>query len=97
MEVMNSAVLECWRSLAVDGGGDVQRRGIGDLVGRDDAGAHGSEAVQALAEVPLFVAGLHVPGGDIVENGVAEDVVPGVGSPRIFRAVLPRITASSAS
>ena len=74
--------------LAVDGGGDVQRRGEGDLVGGDDAGAHGGKAVQALAEVPLLVAGLQVPGGDVVDDGVAEDVLGG-----LFRRHVPGVLA----
>ena len=61
--------------LAVDPAGDLQRRGIGDLVGGDQYGAHGREAVQTLAEIPLLMAGLQVPGGYVVEDGVAEDAV----------------------
>ena len=61
--------------LAVDPAGDLQRRGIGDLVGGDQYGAHGREAVQTLAEIPLLMARLQVPGGYVVEDGVAEDAV----------------------
>ena len=48
------------------------------FVGGDDAGTHGGEAVQTFAEVPLLVGGLHVPGGDIVQDGVAEHIVFGL-------------------
>ena len=65
--------------LPVDGAGDVQGRGEGDsLIGGEDAGPHGGEAVQALAEVPLLVPGLEIPGGHVVEDGVAENIVPRV-------------------
>ena len=45
---------------------------------RDDAGADGGKAVEALAEIPLLVRGLDVPGRDIVQDGVAADVVSGL-------------------
>ena len=65
--------------LPVDAAGDLQRRGIGDLVGGHQHRAHGGGAVQALAEVPLLVAGLQVPGGHVVEDRVAEDAVRRIG------------------
>ena len=37
--------------------------------------ADGSEAIEALAEIPLLVGGLDIPCGDIVQDGVAEDIV----------------------
>ena len=40
-----------------------------ELVRRDDAGADGGKAVEALAEIPLLVRGLDVPGRDIVQDG----------------------------
>ena len=49
-----------------------------ELIRRDDAGADGGKAVEALAEIPLLVRGLDVPGRDIVQDGVAEDVVSGL-------------------
>lgn len=61
---------------AVDEAPDGQLGRVGvELVCRDDAGADGSEAVEALAEIPLLVGGLDIPCGDIVQDGVAEDVV----------------------
>ena len=62
----------------VDGAGDVQGRGEGRFVCGEDAGPHGGEAVQALAEVPLLVSRLEIPGGYVVEDRIAENVVPGV-------------------
>ena len=63
---------------AVDRAGDVQGRGEGRFVRGEDAGPHRGEAVQALAEVPLLVPGLEIPGGDVVEDGIAEYAVPGL-------------------
>jgi hypothetical protein len=50
--------------------------GVGavEFVGRHDPRAHGAEGVEALAQVPLLVAHLHVARGHIVDDGVAEDV-----------------------
>ena len=56
---------------AVDEAPDGQLGRVGvELVRRDDAGADGSEAVEALAEIPLLVGGLDIPCGDIVQDGV---------------------------
>lgn len=65
--------------LPVDVGADGQGRGLGELVSGHQAGAHGGEPVQPLAEVPLLVPRLEVPGGDVVDDGVPKDVVEGVG------------------
>ncbi len=54
-----------------DGGGD----GV-ELVGNDGAG--GAEGVPALASGPLAVGFLDVAGGDVVDEGVAADVIVGV-------------------
>mmetsp|Transcript_19834 Transcript_19834/g.43376 ORF Transcript_19834/g.43376 Transcript_19834/m.43376 type:complete len:267 (+) Transcript_19834:161-961(+) len=43
--------------------------------GRYDPRAHGAEGVHALSQKPLLVLLLQVPCGDIVQNGVPEDVV----------------------
>ena len=64
-----------------------------ELIRRDDAGADGGKAVEALAEIPLLVRGLDVPGRDIVQDGVAEDVVSGLPCGN----VLGSTTASSHS
>ena len=79
--------------LAVDPAGDLQRRGIGDLVGGDQHGAHGREAVQTLAEIPLLMARLQVPGGYVVKDGVAEDVVCRIGG---FHVLIPSSLPSGA-
>ena len=71
--------------LPVDPGADGLGRGLGKFVAGHEAGAHGGEAVQALAEVPLLVAGLQVPGGDVVDDGVAKDIVIGIFFPDVLR------------
>ena len=71
--------------LAVDTGGDMQGRWKGDLISGDDAGAHGSKAVQTLAEIPLLMGGLQDTGRHIVEDSVAEDVVRRVFRIHVFR------------
>ena len=52
---------------------------IRDLVGRDQGRAHRTERVERLAARPLAVPELEVARRDIVEAGVAEDVVERVG------------------
>ena len=52
---------------------------IGDLVGGDEHRAHRAERVERLAARPLTVAELEVARRDVVEAGVAEDVIEGVG------------------
>ena len=65
--------------LAVDKAADAQPgRVVGKGICRDDAGPDGGKAVQTLAKVPLLVRRLHIPGRDIVQDGIAEDVVPGL-------------------
>ena len=56
---------------ALDGQG---RREV-EFIRRNDAGSHGGKGVQALSEVPLLVGHLHVPGGYIVDDGIAEHVI----------------------
>ena len=63
---------------AVDGSHNAQVLWIGDLIGGDQAGTDGTERIEALGAHPLFVARLQVAGGDIVGDGVAEDVIEGV-------------------
>ena len=69
--------------LAVHEALDPQRLRVGHLVGSDQRRAHRAERVERLAAGPLAVAELEVPGGDVVEAGVAEDVVErlGLGDP----------------
>lgn len=59
----------------IDMAGDQQVRGI--KVGLDPR-AEGTESVEAFAAGPLVVTPLQVAGGDVVADGVAEDVVQGV-------------------
>src|SRR5699024_8932299 len=61
--------------LPVDLGGDRESRREGNLVGGGDAGSHGGEAVQTLAEVPLLVGGLEPPGGYVVDDSIAENIL----------------------
>ena len=60
--------------LAIDPGGEHQRRRVRHLVRGQDRRAHRAEAVEPLAEDPLAVPLLQVPRGDIVDDGVAEHV-----------------------
>jgi hypothetical protein len=46
-----------------------------EFVGGGDPRAHRAEGVEALAQVPLLVAHLHVARADVVDHGPAEDVV----------------------
>ena len=65
--------------LVVDPALDLERLRIGDLVGRHEGRAHRAEGVERLATRPLAVAELEVARRDVVEGGVAEDVLEGVG------------------
>jgi len=62
---------------AVDPRPDAQGLGIGHLVARHHDGPHRREAVEALGPRPLAVVALQVPGRDVVEDRVPEDVVEG--------------------
>src|SRR5207253_11389905 len=68
--------------LAVDADFHPQVVWVADLVGRHDPGAHDVAAVKALAlggaQPPLHLKALGVTGGEIVEDGEAEDVVFGL-------------------
>src|SRR5215470_1473563 len=64
--------------LAVDTHGDVEGLRIGQLVGGDEHGAHGTERVQRLALEPLRVPLLQVARRHVVDDGVAEDVPEGI-------------------
>ena len=68
--------------LAVDGAADREPLRIADLVGGHEDRAHRAERVERLAAGPLAVAELEVAGRDVVEAGVAEDVVEGVARRR---------------
>src|SRR5699024_8126041 len=59
---------------AVDGAQQIEGL-IADLVAGHGPRAHGAVGVQALAEEPLGVFFLHVPGGDVVDVGVSADIV----------------------
>lgn len=66
--------------LAVEPGGDLEGVGVLDDAGRDDAGSVRRPAVECLAEAPLAAPALDLPVavGDVVADGVAQDVVQGV-------------------
>src|SRR5437016_952226 len=57
---------------------------IGYFVGGDDPWPHGAVAIDAFAFKVLFVLGLQVTGGDIVEDGITKDVVEGLFLANIF-------------
>ena len=63
------------KHFAADGEPDVEVVGVGDFVGGDDGGAEGAEGVEALCHGPLGGGELDIAGADVVEDGVAEDVV----------------------
>ena len=73
---------------AVDKAADAHFGRVGvEFVCGNDAGADGREAVQTFAEIPLLVGGLHIAGGNVVQDGVAEHIVfclPGGHIPGIF-------------
>src|SRR5580704_1356679 len=75
-ELTGVGVLE---DFAVDGEADIEDVGIGDFVGGDDGGAEGAEGGEALAHGPLGAGELHVAGADIVDDGVAVDVIAPCG------------------
>ena len=60
---------------AVDGEADVECVGIGDFVGGDDGWPERAEGGEALAHRPLGARKLHVAGADVVDDGVAVDVI----------------------
>ena len=72
-------VLASWTTLVADAARDREVLRIADLVGGDEDRTHRAERVERLAADPLAVAELEVPGGHVVEAGVAEDVVERVG------------------
>ena len=61
--------------LAVDFGGDCQGWRKGNFIGSCNPGAHRSEAVQPLAEIPLLMSGLQNPCGYVVEDCIAKDIL----------------------
>ena len=73
-------IARCWLldALAVDRAADREPLRVADLVGRHQGRAHRAERVERLAADPLPVAELQVARRDVVEAGVAEDVVEGV-------------------
>ena len=75
------AVLACCRTSSLTRHSIVERLRVGDLVGGHERRAHRAERVERLAAGPLAVAELEVARRDVVEAGVAEDVVEGVAPP----------------
>ena len=73
--------LAATRCAGTDGvrGGDVEVLRFGDLVGGDQDGAQRAEGVEALAADPLPAAAFFLPpaSGDVVADGVAQDVFEG--------------------
>src|SRR5499425_2146937 len=65
---------------------DVEGLGIGQFVGRHQHGAHGAESVEGLALEPLGMPLLQIARGDVVDDGVAEDVLEGVGAADVVAA-----------
>ena len=63
--------------LAVHRGAQVELLRVGDFVARNHPGTARCIGVGGLAGKPLLAAMLHVPGGDVVQDGVAEDVIEG--------------------
>ena len=78
--------------LAVDARFHLQFVGIADLVRRDDPRPHHVAAVKALAfrrpEPPFHFDALGIARGKVVEDGIAEDVVPGLGGGDVGALVL---------
>ena len=72
-------VRAAWSDLVADRAADGQVLRVGDLVGRHQDRAHRAEGVERLAAGPLAVPELEVARRDVVEAGVAEDVVERVG------------------
>ena len=76
-EVAGAGVLH---RLAVDGAAEREVVGVGELVGRDDPGAHRAVAAAGLAERELGAGGeLQVAVADVLADGEPGDVAPGVG------------------
>src|ERR1039458_10899748 len=63
------------QQFAVDGGADVEGVRVGDFVGGHDGGSHGGERIEGLADHPLRGAHLEIARADVVEVGIAADVV----------------------
>ena len=81
--------------LAVEEGLDVE---VGGIEAGGDARPDRGEGVERFGPGELLVLVLEVAGGDVVEAGVAQDVVGSTGRPRSGRdAVRPMTTASSPS
>jgi hypothetical protein len=64
----------CWRCSPLND----QVPDLVDLVGSGDPRPGRAVGVEALADRPLLVVALAVPGGDVVDHGEAEDVVHGL-------------------
>ena len=74
MSKIMSRVRRVLAQLAVDPAAHARVAAV-ELVGGDDPRAHRAEGVEALAQVPLLVAHLHVARADVVDDRVAEHVV----------------------
>jgi hypothetical protein len=75
MSKIMSRVWPSWRSSGCVDPAAHARVAAVELVGGDDPRAHRAEGVEALAQVPLLVAHLHVARGDVVDHRVAQHVV----------------------
>ncbi len=72
---ISSRVLESCRISPLIFDLNVELVRIGDFVGGDDPGTHGRERVERLAHQPLRSGALVIAGRDVVDDGVAEDVI----------------------
>jgi hypothetical protein len=82
-EIAGAGVLQ---GFAIDGELDVEGVGIGDFVGGSDGGTDGGEGGEGFSKSPLRGRELDVAGADVVDDGVAEDIVHGGG----FRNLIAR-------
>ena len=62
--------------------GELRREG--KLFCRNDDRSHGRKVVQAFSKVPLLVGRLDIPGRDIIQDGIAKDIVRGFFLAYIF-------------
>src|SRR3569833_2774498 len=65
---------------AIDGEADVETVRVGDFIGGNNRGAKRTKCREALGHGPLGGGELDVPSADVVDDGVAIDVIaPGGG------------------
>src|SRR5207247_5459082 len=70
--IARSGVLPC---LAVDAQRDPLLLRITELVGGDDDRSHRTETVEAFPFEPLLVPELKIPGGDVIDDRIAEYMI----------------------